>query len=165
MRAALAVALFLVQAATPTPDDEELRNELPAWARGTVERLSRKRIALSDRLENRFLEGDFNGDGKDDLAVLVTDADRRKSGILILFRDQSKAVLIGAGVPFGNGGDDFSWMDVWSVYPKGRRVEQGAGGSAPPALRGDALLVEKSESASALIHWNGKAFRWYQQGD
>ena len=165
MRAALAVALFLVQAATPTPDAEVLRNELPAWARGTVERLSRKRIALSDRLENRFLEGDFNGDGKDDLAVLVTDADRRRSGILIVFRDQSKAVLIGAGVPFGNGGDDFSWMDVWSVYSKGRRVEPGAGGGTPPALRGDALLVEKSESASALIYWNGKAFRWYQQGD
>ena len=165
MKAALAVALFLIQAATPTPDAEVLRNELPAWARGTVERLSRKRIALSDRLENRFLEGDFNGDGKDDLAVLVTDGDRRKSGILILFRDQSKAVLIGAGVPFGNGGDDFSWMDVWSVYPKGRRAEPEAGESAPPELRGDALHVEKSESASALIYWNGKMIRWHQLGD
>jgi hypothetical protein len=33
------------------------------------------------------------------------------------------------------------------------------------ALRGDALLVGKSEAASALIYWNGKRYVWLQQGD
>jgi len=34
-----------------------------------------------------------------------------------------------------------------------------------PKLRGDALLVGKSEAASALIYWNGKRYVWLQQGD
>jgi hypothetical protein len=72
--------------------------------------------------------------------------------------------ILGAGSPLGSHGDDFSWMDVWSVYSRGT-VERGAVEEAPPRLRGDALLVEKSESASAILYWNGKTFRWYQQGD
>ena len=165
MMASPILALLLLPAATPTPDPAALRRDLPSWSRETVERFeSRRRVALSSWLRPHSLEGDFNGDGRSDLAVLVSGAEHRKGGILIVFRDQSKVVLVGAGVPFGNGGDDFSWMDAWSVYPKGR-VDEGAGGGAAPALRGDALLVEKSESASALIYWNGKAFRWYQQGD
>jgi hypothetical protein len=160
MNAAVALAFLLVQAATPGA----LRGELPSWARSTVERFeSRRRLALSNRLDPDFLEADFNGDGRNDLAVLVSGVENRKDGILIVFRDQAKVMLLGAGVPFGNGGDDFSWMDVWSVHPR-RPIERGAG-KAPPLLRGDALLVEKSEAASAIVYWNGKAFRWYQQGD
>jgi hypothetical protein len=34
-----------------------------------------------------------------------------------------------------------------------------------PHLRGDALLVGRSEAASALIYWNGKRYVWFQQGD
>jgi hypothetical protein len=32
-------------------------------------------------------------------------------------------------------------------------------------LRGDGLLVEKTESASAILWWDGARYRWYQQGD
>ena len=44
-------------------------------------------------------------------------------------------------------------------------VGKGADGKAPPKLRGDALMVIKTESASALIYWNGTRYAWYQQGD
>jgi hypothetical protein len=64
----------------------------------------------------------------------------------------------------GNAGDDFSWMDAWYVFQRGP-VRRGADEKAPPKLRGDALMVSKSESASALIYWNGKNYAWYQQGD
>jgi hypothetical protein len=63
-----------------------------------------------------------------------------------------------------SGGDDFSWLDHWFTFTKDR-VLPGADGSAPPTLRGDALWVEKSESASAVIYWSGSKFSWYQQGD
>ena len=47
-------------------------------------------------------------------------------------------------------------MDSWQVYSKTRDV---------PRLRGDALLVEKSEAANALIYWNGNRYVWSQQRD
>jgi hypothetical protein len=107
------------------------------------------------------LHGDFDGDGKTDVAVLV-ESSAKKRGIAI-FRAHGRTSLLGAGHAVGNGGDDFTWMDHWALYPRGpvRRFEE----AAPPRLRGDALLVEKTESASALIYWDGKGFRWYQQGD
>jgi hypothetical protein len=30
---------------------------------------------------------------------------------------------------------------------------------------GEAIMAEKSESASGLIYWDGKRWRWYQLGD
>ena len=157
-----AVPLLAMLLFSPTPEPESWRWNLPDWCRSAVERSEKQmRVTLSNRLNPYYLQGDFDGDAKLDLAVLVSAAANRKSGILVVFRDRPETVLVGAGVPLGAGGDDFSWMDAWSVRPRG--PIEGAG--APPRLRGDALLVEKSESASALVYWDGKAFRWYQQGD
>jgi hypothetical protein len=55
-------------------------------------------------------------------------------------------------------------MDAWSLLPS-RSIPGGAGEPAPPVPRGDALLVEKLESASAILYWDGTAYRWHQQGD
>ena len=40
-----------------------------------------------------------------------------------------------------------------------------ANGTSVPKFRSDALLVSKSEAASAVIYWNGKRYVWRQQGD
>jgi hypothetical protein len=55
-------------------------------------------------------------------------------------------------------------MDSWQVYWKTRAAHV-ANETSVPRLRGDALLVEKSEAASALIYWDGKRYVWSQQGD
>ena len=60
--------------------------------------------------------------------------------------------ILGAGIGIGNGGDDFEWMDSWQVYSK-TRAAHASGETSVPHLRGDTLLVEKSEAASALIYW------------
>ena len=75
-----------------------------------------------------------------------------------------KVTILGAGIGIGNGGDDFEWMDSWQVYSKTRAAHASSESSAPH-LRGDALMVEKTEAASALIYWNGKRYVWSQQGD
>jgi hypothetical protein len=81
-----------------------------------------------------------------------------------LLHASGKSFVVGAGKDVGNGGDDWSWMDKWSLTKRGP-VEQGADEAAPPKLKGDALLVEKTESASALVYFDGKTYAWYQQGD
>jgi hypothetical protein len=109
------------------------------------------------------LFGDFDGDGRTDVAVLVRERSSSKVGIAIA-RQGGEVAILGAGTAFGNGGDDFAWLDHWFTYTQDV-VHPGADESAPPTLRGDALWVEKSESASALIYWTGSEFRWYQLGD
>jgi hypothetical protein len=86
-----------------------------------------------------------------------------KLGIAIIHSATDNVTVLGAGNVIGNGGDDFEWMDSWQVYSKGRATQETVG--SVPHLRGDALLVGKSEAASALIYWNGKRYAWFQQGD
>lgn len=160
------ILFFLAASASAqTPDAATQLYNVPE----TIERaISKGPLAkdyeVSFHLNPFYLRGDFNGDGEIDVAVLVKQRSTGKLGIAIIHGGTSKVAILGAGVGIGNGGEDFEWMDYWQVYPKGR-VDRGTGEPSVPRLHGDALLVGKSEAASGLIHWDGKRYVWFQQGD
>lgn len=152
----------LVSGSEPTWQEQQ---NLPEWtAPALTEQAFASSYALSTRLNPFFLHGDFNGDGRLDLAILIAHKITGQQGIAILHAGERTARVLGAGRTVGNGGADFSWLDAWSVSVK-PAVQQNATGKKPPSLRGDALLVQKLESASALLYWNGATYQWYQQGD
>ena len=122
-----------------------------------------KRFDFSSNLKPSYLKGDFDGDGKPDVAVLVKQKAGGKIGIALCHSSTKKILIIGAGTTIGNGGDNFDWMDIWKVVPKAAAAKRL--GRAAGALKGDALHVEKSESASALIYWNGTKYVWRQGAD
>jgi hypothetical protein len=147
---------------TPSP---QLGRDIPDAAKKALTKGSLgKKYDFSTRLNPSYLEGDFNGDNKTDVAVLVMQRSTGKLGIAIVHGATGKVTILGAGSAIGNGGDDFEWMDSWQVFSK-KRAAHAAGESSVPRLFGDALLVEKIEAASALIYWNGKRYVWSQQGD
>lgn len=159
------IGLPVCHAAGPDDLPFQLLSNLPPTVLRVLENSAdAKRYALVAHLNPFYIHGDFNGDGRTDTAVLVKDRGSGKKGIAILHAGAKSAVVLGAGRKFSNGGDDFQWMDAWHLYPRGP-VERGADETAPPVLRGDALMVIKTESASALVYWNGKRYAWYQQGD
>jgi len=122
-------------------------------------------VFVSCRLDPFVLKGDFDGNGRLDYAVLVTQQHSGDRGVLIVFAG-SRKLVIGAGRPVEYGAAPFADLGFrqWQLYPKSRPVE-----SAPDQpilkLRGDALLVGDPDGASGLFYWNGKKIRWYQQGD
>jgi hypothetical protein len=169
MRSALliVVAVTALSASAAGPDDLPfpLSSSLPPSVLRVLENDKRaERYALVAHLNPFYLHGDFNGDRRTDTAVLVKNKDSGKLGIAIIHSGANSAVILGAGRKFGNGGDDFRWMDAWHLYPRAP-VSRGADERPPPTLSGDALMVLKTESASALIYWTGKRYAWYQQGD
>jgi len=86
--------------------------ELPSWAiKAFNEKLS-ARYELFQKTEPPFFAGDFNGDGRSDVALLIQERTTGKVGIAILESGKNQFKILGAGKSFGNGGDDFSWMDV-----------------------------------------------------
>ena len=112
-----------------------------------------------------YLRGDFNGDKKTDYALAVIESKTDKKGILIYHPATKKYFLAGAGKSIPNGhGDDYPWMDAWEVSDE-KIVEQGVTDLKPPKLIGEAILVQKLESSSGLIYWDGKEYSWYHQGD
>lgn len=119
---------------------------------------------FTQHLNPSYLIGDFDGDHKPDIAILVKRKTTGKIGIAVCHSSTNKVSFIGAGTEVGNGGDNFDWMDIWKVVPKATAAKQ-VGKAAARLLKGDALHVEKSESASALIYWNGSRYLWRQLGD
>jgi hypothetical protein len=147
-----------------SPSPGAIRNVPDTVRKALTNGSTGKKYDLSFHVNPSYLEGDFNGDGKMDAAVLVKERSTGKLGIAIVHGTTGKVTILGAGIGIGNGGDDFEWMDSWQVYSK-TRAAHAAGEISVPQLSGDALLVEKSEAASALIYWNGKRYVWSQQGD
>jgi hypothetical protein len=117
---------------------------------------------VSGRVNPFYLRGDFRGDGKPEVAVLITATATGEKGLAVCAGGPAKPVILGAGSIFHQMKD--LGFDAWHVYPKGV-VHKGVEAGPPPVLRGEALLLEWSESASGLVYWDGKTFRWYQQGD
>jgi hypothetical protein len=160
------IIFFLAASASAqTPDGATQFYNVPE----TIERaISKGPLAkdyeVSFHVNPFYLRGDFNGDGEVDVGVLVKQRSTGKVGIAIIHGGTRKVAILGAGAPLGNGGDDFTWMDYWQVYPKGY-VARGTGKPSVPRLDGEVLLVGKSEAASGLIHWDGKRYVWFQQGD
>jgi hypothetical protein len=142
---------------------QELPLMLPYWAISSWNKESAKLdLRLSTRINPFVWRGDFNADSRSDLAVFVESTVTGKQGILFLLQRQ-KSVLVGAGVEFGNGGDDFAWMDVWHVEDRG--TGHGNYTANTVRLKGDGLMVAKESSASALIYWKKGRFKWQQYGD
>jgi hypothetical protein len=116
--------------------------------------------AASRAIVPSYLAGDFDGDSKPDVAVVVNRG--KQQGIAACLSGTPAPVILGAGAAFNEMPNlDFT---AWRLHLKSRRVARGFGQGRPPVLKGDALYLEW-ESGSAVVYWNGRRFVWYQQGD
>jgi len=112
-----------------------------------------------------YLRGDFDGDKTADYALAVIERKTRKKGIIIFHSVSKNYFVVGAGKGLSTrSGDDYEWMNAWEVYDK-REPELGVGEAGKIKLKGEAILVQKLESSSGLVYWDGKEYQWYQQGD
>jgi hypothetical protein len=146
-----------------TAQSLRLQAQLPAWAaKPWAAASAANHIELFAAVNPFYQRGDFDGDGRSDLAILVREKSNGKIGILVLHR-VGKPILLGAGRSFGNGGDDFAWIDQWFVDDRGTRRRR----DDDPSIkrRFDALWVAKEGSASALIYYRNGRYVWQQQGD
>lgn len=141
-----------------------LKSNLPDDFRNTVISRLDNQFELSDFIIPFYLLADFNGDKKTDIAVTVKEIRTGKLGIIVFHGDTDHYYVIGAGNIIGHGGDDFRWLNIWRVYMNDT-IEPGVGETKSVELRADAIFVEKSESASAVIYWTGTEYKWYHQGD
>jgi hypothetical protein len=158
--------IFCLGAATTAHGSSEPKCDKAGLPRPVQVALSGFRdLVASCRLMPPLIEGDFDGDGRRDYAVLVIQQPSQERGFLIVFAG-GRAVVAGAGraVKYGAKAHPDLNFDQWELHPKSQAVES-AEDQKPLKLNGDALLVSYHESASGLFYWDGQRVRWYQQGD
>ncbi len=117
-------------------------------------------LTVTGKLNPFYLRGDFDGDGQVDHAIAVSA--HKAAGVLVC-SSRGRRFLLGAGSSF-NDMTDLNF-DGWTVHPRATPVERGVGESTIPRLKGDAMLLVWTETASGLVLWDGTRFVWYQQGD
>jgi hypothetical protein len=141
------------------------RLNLPDWAcEATYNRGLQRTYGLYTRMNPFFISADFDGDGRSDIAIWVTDSKSRKRGILFLMQGRDEYFVAGAGKDPQERGNDYTYVDIWSLIPKGERLES-VHESSKVVLRGDAIVAAKSESAAFAIYWDGHKFNFYQLTD
>lgn len=146
---------------------------LPAWAEARWQAAGLgKTYTRTAYLKPATQSADFDGDGQTDLAVLVTDRQRRR-GIVVLHQGKTAPVVLGAGRRFGNGGDNFDWLTEWKVYKAANaeatvtRPNGDLAGTRTVKLQRPGLLILATDEqySGGLVHWDGRQYTWIQQGD
>ena len=161
----IGISTLSVHGQTNEPDTWLLGEKLPGWSGKAFKLLKLDSLyKLSDFINPYYIEADFNGDNKTDIAIAIEHTGTKKKGMIIIHQSTGKHFIIGAGKDFGNGGDNFNWMDIWKVY-RDKRIGLGVGETKPVDLKTNAIYVAKSESSSAVIYWTGEKYKWYHQGD
>jgi hypothetical protein len=113
------------------------------------------------------LQGDFNRDGKRDVAIQIKDKSTGKSGIAIFHGKKAQALstpitILGAGNVLGKAGTNFDWVNVWNKI-KHRDAAQEFGQYTPSSLEGDIITIGKRDSINGAIYWNGREFGYFEE--
>ncbi len=136
---------------------------IPRWVRDAFfsEHLD-NRYTIIYQLYPTFLKGDFNGDGRRDIAIQVKENRSGKMGIAVFHAKRPQAlavhvVILGAGTQLAGAGDDFKWVNVWRIgSPPGAPTASGRNGLVHQA----ALRLEKRNGMKGVIYWTGKRYEW-----
>ena len=163
MKNKIVIVLFIVVFLTPSvavSDDMPLyiqKMNIPKWV---VKFFNKSELSgkydYSFKINPMYLRGDFNGDNRPDIAILVKEKATGKTGVVIAHDDISDYFVLGAGNK-GVGGDDLSWMSNWYILRKDE-APKGVSGNPPPDLQVESIRLEKAESANITINWNGKEY-------
>jgi len=150
---------------------------LPVWFTNTFKNKELdKKYIIASFLMPSYLQGDFNGDIEQDIAVLVTEKITKSKGILLIHGKTNEHFVFGAGISFGNGEKDFKWADKWMLYTKEIATEtqfdKESGdiiGSKTVKLVRPGILIEDYQDGTSLtggiIYWSDKQYIWIHQGE
>lgn len=116
---------------------------------------------------------DFNADGKDDFASVVTNAVNGLQGVLILHNeDKQEYFVFGAGREV-NGMRNLDWIDTFTIIPKGDVIAPtlvdpetgdiiGADETKEFRLLGTGIQMGVEEAGGGgILFWNGAKYEWY----
>ena len=141
------------------------RINLPGWAcEDTYKRKLQQTYVPYTGINPFFISGDFDSNGRSDIAIWVTDRKKKKRGILFLMQGRTEYFVAGAGRDAQERGNDYTYVDAWSLISKGELLES-THEDGKVQLLGDAIVAEKTESAAFAIYWDGKGFKFYQLTD
>jgi hypothetical protein len=124
---------------------------------------------VTSRVNPYYFHGDFDGDGRTDIAVWVEEISSNKVGIAILNGKSNNLLVLGAGAPYDSASkskadsDDLKWADIWFLIIRSSTTGH-RDSSVPKGAKGDVLHLIHSGSSGGFLYWNGKRYVWQPSG-
>ena len=118
-----------------------------------------------------YLEGDFNGDNEIDFAVSIKKQYTNQIGFALIFKNEKRSLIAGAGNELTSVGSDYNWVQLWEVYTDSicsGLIFSEAGDileSRDIKLHHDAVSIKEVEGSQILIYYDGSKLVSYQQTD
>ena len=150
--------------------------ELPAWFLKSFNdhQLNTRYKIIAAKPD--FLEADFNGDGKNDIAVQIIEIKTKKKGVLIINAGSSDYFLFGAGTKSkSDDSENTNWVNGWKIYRNKyayKTLTNADGdlmGSKKILLKYPAIylyaLEDGAEEGGLVFYWDGKKYSFIHQGD
>lgn len=132
---------------------------IPLWVRKEFfNKGLNKQYSFSFRdIRPLYLRGDFNGDRKPDIAVMLKNKTRKDNpiSVMAIFHGGTKQVMV-IDDPNKLGADD-----IWEVVSP----QENQYAKLPKAAKGEGISMAKAMSASRLVYWDGKEYRSAQTSD
>lgn len=161
------LALFLFTVQLHAQDGRLIQNpirDIPRWVREEFGKKLDQNYAITYKLYPHTLRGDFNGDGRKDVVIQITEKQTGKTGFAIFHGKKPQALFVevtiaGAGKQLGTSDDNLSWINLWNVIPHSKLSTEGY--SKLNRAKGDVLVFTNRESRKELLFWNGKKYEWY----
>jgi hypothetical protein len=90
---------------------------LPPWfVKAFTDQGLNKKYSILENTPPVYLNSDFNGDKKNDIAVQIIEKATKKKGVLIINFGQYKCYIFGAGIKFKNESfDNTNWINGWRI--------------------------------------------------
>lgn len=143
--------------------------QLPAWAQKAWQQAQIDQTYVhSTYIRPGFLQADFNGDGKPDVAIAVARRASATRGLIIFHQGQSKPFILGmSGKASAEPPEaSFDWAGQWKLYNERTTFEVTAdsngdiSGTRTVRLQYPAIEFIKDESSMGLLYWTGRTYRW-----
>lgn len=163
MKTFILLVLVAATALAQKGPEWNFNKNIPRWVRAEIgSNHLQNDYNITYQLYPPILKGDFNGDKRGDVALLVQEKSSGKFGIAIFHASRPQSMhtrtisIVGAGHPIGKAGDDLAWVNVWKLLKHTETVKG-------LELEGDAIQIERRDSTSGIVFWNGKSYEWLQR--
>lgn len=173
MKLVTLLLILLITLQSPHVKDKSL----PAWFLKSFNKQGlNKNYILLNSITPSFLEADFNGDNKNDIAVQIRNIKTKKKGILIINANQNRYYIFGAGNKFFKEKfDNTDWLSGWNIYKKRIAYDSQFNsdgdeiGSKNIVLKHPAIYIYAIEDgddyAGQLLYWDGYKYISIHQGE
>ena len=132
---------------------------IPFWVRQEFfnQGLNKRYSFLFRDIRPLYLRGDFNGDRKPDIAVMLKNKTSKDNptSVMAIFHGGTQQVIV-IDDPNKLGADD-----IWEVVSR----EENQYIKIPSSAKGEGISMAKAMSASRLIYWDGNQYQSAQTSD